>query len=413
MRSMTLPTVYVRKRREVEAGDCSGCSRVRRPQAELRATLITPTLGLGGAEQWVRTLVTYTDPAKIAWTVAVLRPDGWSPLIAEPVRQHADVLTVGREYPTQRDMLRAALRDTHVVVTWGGGAYWPLPTQAPVVMVAHGSCQWTRDAVAKAIAGGATQVVGVSETASDAVRELCGNVPVTTIWNGVDPARLQITRTAEDIRKNVWKVPQHWFAHQRKYIGYVGRLSPEKNVESVIEAVAQLPSYYYCVLIGDSGEAKERILARGRQRLGERLIAVPSVDDVGNHLAALDCLVQASPREGNSLTLMEAMYVGVSIVTTRVGAVEEFERAAGPSLFWSVSEDPTAHEIALSIREAAATGRRHEAVRVAHGFAGHELTAGRMAARWTEQLSAQGSVDAAPVGRDDGVTADPGGRRTG
>jgi glycosyltransferase involved in cell wall biosynthesis len=81
-------------------------------------------------------------------------------------------------------------------------------------------------------------------------------------------------------------------------------------------------------------------LARG----GERLIAVPAVDDVGNHLAALDCLVQVSPREGNSLTLMEAMYVGVPIVTMRVGAVEEFERAAGERLFWSVPEDPTAHD---------------------------------------------------------------------
>ena len=224
----------------------------------------------------------------------------WSPLIAEPVRQHADVLTIGSEYRTQQELLRAALRDADVVVTWGGGNYWPLPTQAPVVMVAHGSCQWTRDAVAKAIAGGASHVVGVSETASEAIRDLCGDVPVTTIWNGVDPARLQVTRSPDDIRTNVWKVPQHWYAHQRKYVGYVGRLSPEKNVESVIEAVAQLPSYYYCVLIGDTGEAKERILALGCRRLGERLIAVPAVDDVGNHLAALDCLV-ASVASGGEL----------------------------------------------------------------------------------------------------------------
>ncbi len=218
-------------------------------------------------------------------------------------------------------------------------------------MVAHGSCQWTRDAVTNAIAGGAAHVVGVSDKASDAVRDLCGDVPVTTIWNGVDPARLQVTRSADDIRVNVWKVPQHWYAHQRKYVGYVGRLSPEKNVESVIEAVAHLPSYYYCVLIGDTGEAKERILALGRRRLGERLIAVLAVDDIGNHLAALDCLLQVSPREGNSLKLMEAMYVGVPIVTTRVGAVEEFERAAGEQLFWSVPEDSTAHEIATEIRQ--------------------------------------------------------------
>jgi glycosyltransferase involved in cell wall biosynthesis len=90
--------------------------------------------------------------------------------------------------------------------------------------------------------------------------------------------------------------------------------------------------------------------------LGERLVAVPAVDDIGNHLAALDCLVQISPREGNSLTLMEAMYVGVPIVTTRVGAAEEFERAAGEWLFWSVPEDPTAQEIAVQLRHAISVG---------------------------------------------------------
>jgi glycosyltransferase involved in cell wall biosynthesis len=385
MRSITLTTVYVRKPRIV-AGDCGGCSRAPRPKAELRATLITPTLGLGGAEQWVRTLVTYTDPAKIAWTVAVLNPNSWSPLIAEPVRRHADVLTIGREYRTKPEMLREALREADVVVTWGGGDYWPLATQAPIVMVAHGSCQWTRDAVAKAIAGGAALVVGVSEKASEAVRDLCGNVPVTTIWNGVDPARLQVTRNAEDIRTNVWKVPQHWFAHQRRYVGYVGRLSPEKNVESVIEAVAQLPSYYYCVLIGDSGEARERILTLGRQRLGERLIAVPSVDDVGNHLAALDCLVQASQREGNSLTLMEAMYVGVPIVTTRVGAVEEVERAAGERLFWSVPDDPTAQEIATGVREAVTAEFQFAQTRNAAEFAHTRLPGQQMATIWSDLL---------------------------
>ncbi len=66
----------------------------------------------------MRTLVMYSDPAKIGWTVAVLRPEGWSPLIAEPVQRHADVLTIGSEYRSQAELLRAALRDTDVVVTW-------------------------------------------------------------------------------------------------------------------------------------------------------------------------------------------------------------------------------------------------------------------------------------------------------
>jgi glycosyltransferase involved in cell wall biosynthesis len=120
---------------------------------------------------------------------------------------------------------------------------------------------------------------------------------------------------------------------------------------------------------------------------GERLIAVPAVDNVGNHLAALDCLVQVSPREGNSLTLMEAMYVGVPIVTTRVGAVEEFERAAGERLFWSVPADPTAGEIAVQVRRAISVGSQSERSRTTAMFARTRLTGQSMTARWGAALT--------------------------
>lgn len=110
------------------------------------------------------------------------------------------------------------------------------------------------------------------------------------------------------------------------------------------------------------------------------------MEDIGNHLAALDCLVQVSPREGNSLTLMEAMYVGVPIVTTRVGAVAEFERAAGQRLFWSVSQDPTAGEIAVCILQAMAATpvRAHPSASMAHD----QLSGYVMAAQWTTLVTA-------------------------
>lgn len=62
------------------------------------------------------------------------------------------------------------------------------------------------------------------------------------------------------------------------------------------------PRRIQTLLRADRRHRRQRSNALGRRRLGERLIAMPAVDDVGNHLAALHYLVQVSPREGNSLT---------------------------------------------------------------------------------------------------------------
>jgi glycosyltransferase involved in cell wall biosynthesis len=85
---------------------------------------------------------------------------------------------------------------------------------------------------------------------------------------------------------------------------------------------------------------------------------------------------------------MEAMYVGVPIVTTRVGAVEEFERAAGARLFWSVPEDPTAQEIAASLREALIARHSNQRSQMVWAFAESNLTAKCMTTQWDDLLTA-------------------------
>jgi glycosyltransferase involved in cell wall biosynthesis len=356
----------------------------------LRAVMLTPTLGMGGAEQWIRMLVTLSDPAKIRWRIVLLNDSSFHGNVIGPIskRENTEIHVVGKRIPhhacqphaTAADAITAAADGADILVAWGGGS-WPLPVDLPTIFVAHGSCNYTRECLSMALAGGATNVVSVSHQAASAI----GSEYPDVIWNGVDTERLKVTRDRTEIQKDAWKAQSEWWFGENVYVGYLGRLAAEKNAIAAAQAVSQLPWQYKCVLIGEGMEATA-ILEQARSLAGKRFTYVPSVDDVGNHLNAMDVVVCASHREGNSLSLIEAMIVGVPIVTTRVGAVDEFETAAGCELFWSLPDHPTGSEIAAVVRHAAMAGRSAERVTAARKFAKRHLTAETMERSWTQHL---------------------------
>lgn len=197
------------------------------PLNKPRIAIITPSLGLGGAEQWIRMLVTYcTD---FDWVVGVLADSPRHDIIADAVAAHAcelhgpaGVHRMVIPHNSVRETTAATVHDVDAVIVWGGGDYWPLPTTAPIVFVGHGTCQWTADATREAAAGGATHFVAVSENVGANLRTVVSNVDV--IMNGVDTARLQPPADRRAVRE-AWKP---WNYDYAKYVGYIGRLGNEK-----------------------------------------------------------------------------------------------------------------------------------------------------------------------------------------
>jgi glycosyltransferase involved in cell wall biosynthesis len=105
----------------------------------------------------------------------------------------------------------------------------------------------------------------------------------------------------------------------------LGRLSPEKGYDVLLEAVAALSRdlAVRLVLVGDGaarGDLERR--ARGSDLAG-RVRFLGWRDDPWACLGAADMLVQPSRREGLPVALLEAMAVGLPVVATRVGAVGE------------------------------------------------------------------------------------------
>lgn len=364
--------------------------RVKQP-ARYKPTIaiITPGLGLGGAEQWIRCLVTHCT--EFNWVVGVLGSAHWHEIVGNAVIQHAVEVHAPANLHKQviphnsmAEIVKATVARANAVIVWGGGDYWPLPTIAPIIFVGHGTCQWTVTAAAQARDAGAAHFVAVSGQSAEVVRKAVPHVPhVKTIWNGVDTGRLRPPEDREAVR-SMWRANTYEYT---KYVGYVGRLGDEKNLDSLIYAIASLPFHYHLVLIGCIGWRQDRILPLARMLLPERLIEVPATDALGIPLGGLDCMVQVSPREGHSLAICEGMLCRVPIVSNMTGALPELELMAGRELVEHVPDDPLTSEIADAIRRVCNTFPA-DMVDAAEIFAQKHLTEKAMCDQWTGYLNA-------------------------
>ena len=111
-------------------------------------------------------------------------------------------------------------------------------------------------------------------------------------------------------------------------IAIVGRLSPEKGHGILLDAVSKLGSENVAVeveIIGDGPSADA--IRRQAAELGieKRVIFAGELlpDEVSRRLADADIFCMASFAEGLPISIMEAMALGVPVVTTWVGGIPE------------------------------------------------------------------------------------------
>ena len=110
------------------------------------------------------------------------------------------------------------------------------------------------------------------------------------------------------------------------YAVFVGRLVPEKDISTLLQAVAlvacTLPDFR--LLIAGDGPERGSLQQRTEQLgLGERVAFLGNVREVPALLARARLFVLSSLTEGISLTLLEAMARGLPVVATCVGGNPE------------------------------------------------------------------------------------------
>ena len=162
-------------------------------------------------------------------------------------------------------------------------------------------------------------------------------------------------------------------ASRRPLIGVIGRMSHEKGVDILLDALGQLArrgTDFSLAVIGEGplhGELEAQARTLG---IADRVLFAGRIEAMRNVYPALDLMVIPSRSEGLPNVLLEAMGADVPVVSTNVGAVPEL-LALVPDAFHMVpAQSPAAlaEGIAQTLDEAGSETRRRARAEITRQF---------------------------------------------
>jgi glycosyltransferase involved in cell wall biosynthesis len=143
---------------------------------------------------------------------------------------------------------------------------------------------------------------------------------IIVLHNCIETDRARFIRTREDVRAEFGLTEDDFV------IGHVGTLRKEKAHDVLLQAFAefkQKKSDAKLLLVGD-GHLREQLVAQVDQLgLVNDVIFTGTRSDVPDLHKAMDLYVFPSRNEALGIALLEAMYSGLPVVTTKVGGIPE------------------------------------------------------------------------------------------
>jgi 1,2-diacylglycerol 3-alpha-glucosyltransferase len=171
-------------------------------------------------------------------------------------------------------------------------------------------------------------VISPSASVAQVLSEWGVQAPIETIPNGISLDRFYDARAAcTTAKRNEFRARFEWQS-DAKVLVFLGRLVPEKNIETLLEAFSALrhsvPKAHLLLLGEGPSEGELRAVAR-QLRLGNAVHFAGALpyEEVPNALAACDLFTSASVSEVHPLTFIEAMACGLTAIGTRSPGVAD------------------------------------------------------------------------------------------
>lgn len=141
---------------------------------------------------------------------------------------------------------------------------------------------------------------------------------LVTICNGIDPQPFIAASQNRANVRSMLRIPDGCLV-----IGSTGRLSPQKDIASLISGAALLrgiiPDLNFLVLLAGEGPELHKLEALTRElNLSEHVRFLGFWRQIPEFLVALDVFVSPSLREGLSISILEAMSAAKPIVATSI-----------------------------------------------------------------------------------------------
>lgn len=326
---------------------------------KLRVLHVTFDMAIGGTEQVIRQLVLNLPSAE--FTNEIFCIDGKVGAVGEalaatgiPIHQAARRRGLDKTLiRTLRQTIREGQFDVvhcHQYTPWVYGWFAAWGTKAKVVFTEHGRFFPDRYR-GKALplnflmALTTSAITAISSATRDALAkyEWVPKFKVKVVYNGIQPLHPDLLQVAA-LREELKITPN------QLVLGTVARLDPVKNQAMMLRAFAQVVAEYpdtRLLIVGDGPTRQLLEQLAKKLAIQDCIVFTGFRTNVADYLALMHIYLLSSHTEGTSMTLLEAMHLGLPCVATAVGGNPEIVQHEQTGL---LSADDDSDNFAFNIK---------------------------------------------------------------